>query len=137
MNKKDITVVNDIPDNYVPYTSEQIKGDSKTAFKAAMEILFAHSADVFTCIVDIIAEKYELEVDDIMKTIVSHPKYTGLSIHPVIRSLSYFNQEDCCAAEAPVEVPVECCERSTVITSSNKEVVKKVLKIVRKTPAKK
>jgi hypothetical protein len=117
MNKKDITVVNDTPDNYVPYTSEQIKGDSKTAFKAAMEILFAHSADVFTCIVDIIAEKYELEVDDIMKTIVSHPKYNGLSIHPVIRSLSYFNQEDCCAASAAP--------------------VKKVLKIVRKTPAKK
>ncbi len=121
MNKKDITVVNDIPDNYVPYTSEQIKGDSTFAFKAAMEILFAHSADVFTCIVDIIAEKYELEVDDIMKTIVSHPKYTGLSIHPVIRSLSYFNQDDCldsnCAASAAP--------------------VKKVLKIVRKTPAKK
>ncbi len=134
MNKKDITVVNDIPDNYVPYTSEQIKGDSKTAFKAAMEILFAHSADVFTCIVDIIAEKYELEVDDIMKTIVSHPKYTGLSIHPVIRSLSYFNQDDCLDKDSKgtASAVLDCCAADAA-----PEPVKKVLKIVRKTPAKK
>lgn len=112
MNKSDITVVDDIPDNYVPYTSEQIKDDSKTAFKAAMEILFAHSADVFTCIVDIIVEKYELDMEEVMKTIVSHPKYTGLSLHPVIRSLTYFNQQDVTPA-------------------------KKVLKIIRKVPAKK
>lgn len=113
MNKKDITVIDASPDNYVPYTPEQIKGDSKTAFKAAMEILFAHSADVFACVVDIIAEKYELDFDDMMQTIITHPKYTELSIHPVIRSLTYFNQQD-------VTPPA-----------------KKVLKIVRKVPAKK
>ena len=85
---------------YVPYAGDRIRGDSRIAFTAAMEILFSHTADVFECIVDIIAEKYELDAGDIMRTILDHPSYTNMNVHPVIKSLGYF-AEDARAAPAP------------------------------------
>ena len=107
-----ITVVNDAPAHYVPYTSERIRADHRVAFTAAMEVLFSHTADVFECIVDIIAEKYELDVGDMMQTILEHPSYQNMNVHPVIKSLGYF-------AEATPVAPVE-------------STTKKKIKIIRK-----
>jgi hypothetical protein len=89
-----IKVINDPPDDYIPYRAEKIKESCKTGFQAAMAVLFAHTADVFTCIVDIIADKYDLDAEEMINTIIKDPKYTSLSKHPVINSLTYFNQED-------------------------------------------
>lgn len=114
-----MNVIENLPANYVPYKPEHIKKSNTIAFKAAMEVLFAHTADVFSCIVDIIADKYELNPDDIMETVVNHPKYTSLSVHPVINSLSYFTADDlkpALAAPVAPEAP---------------EPVKKILKIKR------
>lgn len=119
-----MNVIENLPANYVPYKSEHIKKSNTIAFKAAMEVLFAHTADVFTCIVDIIADKYDLNADDIMETVVNHPKYTSLSVHPVINSLSYFTAEDLKPAPVTPETPV---------ASVASEPVKKILKIKRTT----
>lgn len=93
-----MNVIENLPAHYVPYNPEHIKKHNTIAFKAAMEVLFAHTADVFSCIVDIIADKYELNADDIMETVVNHPKYTSLTVHPVINSLSYFTADDAVTA---------------------------------------
>ena len=114
-----ITVVNNPPANYVPYSPRNIKQYNNIAFKAAMEVLFAHTADVFSCIVDIIADKYELDANQIIETVINHPKYTSLSVHPVINSLSYFTPDDAVSA-APA---------ASAATAS--EPVKKILKIKR------
>jgi hypothetical protein len=116
-----ITVVNNPPANYVPYSPRNIKQHNNIAFKAAMEVLFAHTADVFSCIVDIIADKYELDANQIIETVINHPKYTSLSVHPVINSLSYFTVDDAVSA---------ACEPA-VSAATVSEPVKKILKIKR------
>jgi hypothetical protein len=118
-----ITVVNNPPANYVPYSPRNIKQHNNIAFKAAMEVLFAHTADVFSCIVDIIADKYELDANHIIETVINHPQYTSLSVHPVINSLSYFTPDDAVSA---------ACEPA-VSAATDPEPVKKILKIKRVT----
>jgi hypothetical protein len=114
-----ITVVNNPPANYVPYSPRNIKQHNNIAFKAAMEVLFAHTADVFSCIVDIIADKYDLDANQIIETVINHPQYTSLSVHPVINSLSYFTPDDAVSA-APA-----------ASAATAPEPVKKILKIKR------
>jgi hypothetical protein len=116
-----ITVVNNPPANYVPYSPRNIKQHNNIAFKAAMEVLFAHTADVFSCIVDIIADKYELDANQIIETVIHHPQYTSLSVHPVINSLSYFTADDAVSA---------ACEPAPSAAIAS-EPVKKILKIKR------
>lgn len=117
-----ITVVNNPPANYVPYSPRNIKQHNNIAFKTAMEVLFAHTADVFSCIVDIIADKYELDANQIIETVINHPQYTSLSVHPVINSLSYFTADDLKPALAAPDAPV---------APVAPEPVKKILKIKR------
>lgn len=117
-----MNIIENLPANYVPYKPEHIKKHNTIAFKAAMEVLFAHTADVFSCIVDIIADKYELDANDIIETVIHHPQYTSLSVHPVINSLSYFTADD---ATATLKTD------DTVKPIAQEPTVKKILKIKR------
>ena len=120
-------VINNPPANYVPYTPRSIKQHNNIAFKAAMDILFAHTADIFTCIVDIIADKYELDANHIIETVINHPQYTSLSVHPVINSLSYFTADDASNTTLKTDNTVT----PAVSVATDQEPVKKILKIKR------
>lgn len=126
---KHVTVVQEDVDEYHPYTSEYISTDSKVAFGAAMEVLFAHVADVFTIIIDVIAEKYKLDTHEVMTTIISHPKYSNISKHPVINSLTYFTQDDVRRVNSKLE-PVTLDTNTT--NESEKTIKKRTVTIRRK-----
>jgi hypothetical protein len=85
-----ITVANSRPADYTPCEITS----PKAAMTASLHILFNHVADFHQLIVKIIAEKYEIPEDEILKTITEHPDYVNMTVHPIIQGLSYITQED-------------------------------------------
>jgi hypothetical protein len=67
------------------------------AYKATLEIMFCHMADMFEVVVDIIAEKYGHSKEEMIATVKTHPAFDTLRTHPVIDGLSYITE-----AEMPV-----------------------------------
>ena len=115
MSIKSITIDNKYSCEYEPH---EIK-DANTARVASIHLLFSHVADFHKLIVKIIAEKYNLNEDDIYSSIIEHPEYKNMTISPIICGLSHINQDDV----------------NKVITPKNEVIVPPVsqkLKIIRK-----
>ena len=64
------------------------------AFKAVIDVLNAHGADMFHVIIQVIANKYGHSFDEMLETITESPEYINMQIHPLLQSLSYFQQDD-------------------------------------------
>jgi len=64
------------------------------AFKAVVDVLNAHGADMFHVIIQVIANKYGHSFDEMLETITDSPEYINMKIHPLLQSLSYFQQDD-------------------------------------------
>lgn len=60
----------------------------KDALRATLLMLFKHVADVHVTIVEILAEKYNLKVDEIHDAITSDPRWTEMLTNPVISDLT-------------------------------------------------
>ncbi len=60
----------------------------KDALRATLLMLFKHVADVHITIVEILAEKYNLKVDEIHEAITSDPRWTEMLTNPVISDLT-------------------------------------------------
>jgi hypothetical protein len=71
---------------------------------AALHILLNHTADVFHAIVGAVSEHYKLDKDEMMTVILKHPKYTGVSVNPVLQDMGYLYKEIAPAARLPAEV---------------------------------
>jgi hypothetical protein len=71
------------------------------AFKASLEIMFCHMADMFNVVLDVLAEKYGHSKEEMLATLVAHPSYQSLPRHPVLDSLGYFGEADL-ALSAPL-----------------------------------
>jgi hypothetical protein len=77
----------------VPYANRNMTSP-KQAFRAVVDVLNAHSADMFHVIIQVISNKYGHSFDDMLETITNSPEYAALYSDPVIQSLSYFDQSD-------------------------------------------
>lgn len=60
----------------------------KDALQATLLMLFKHVADVHVTIVEIIAEKYDLQTDEIHKVITEDPRWTEMLRNPLITDLT-------------------------------------------------
>jgi hypothetical protein len=94
-------VIETVEGEYVPH---EVK-DARSGFKAALHIVLKHTADIFEAVVGIVAEKYELDQEEMLSMIVSHPKWSQLQMNPVLHDLGY-GLAPAAAVEAPVEAPV-------------------------------
>jgi hypothetical protein len=84
------------PATHTPYSSRDMSTASE-AYKATLEIMFCHMADMFEVVVDIIAEKYGHSKEEMIATVKTHPAFETLRTHPVIDGLNYITE-----AEMPV-----------------------------------
>ncbi len=64
------------------------------ALRASLLILFKHVADVHVTVVEIIAEKFNLNADEIHKTIVEDPRWNDMLVNPLIVDLTASVQEN-------------------------------------------
>jgi hypothetical protein len=62
--------------------------NSNDALRASLLMLFKHVADVHVTVVEIVAEKFNLKVDDIHQAIQEDPRWTELLVNPLITDLT-------------------------------------------------
>ncbi len=75
----------------------------RDAYSASPHMLFKHVADVHLLMVEIIAEKYNLDADEIIKTVQNDQRMKELQINPTLESLTYIEKKD-------IEKIVPCTE---------------------------
>jgi hypothetical protein len=62
--------------------------NTSDVLRASLLMLFKHVSDIHVTIVEIIAEKYGLSVEDIHKTITEDSRWSDIFVHPLISDLT-------------------------------------------------
>ena len=62
--------------------------DGRSVYAASLQMILKHVADFHITVVDIISEKYNIPVDEIMNTVTSDSRYTNMLVNPDIHTLS-------------------------------------------------
>jgi hypothetical protein len=83
LNKKNICIPVDI---------EIRDGDGCNAYALSLQMIFKHVADFHMTVVDIISEKYNIPVDEIMKTVTSDSRYKNMVVDKDLHRLSNVNE---------------------------------------------
>jgi hypothetical protein len=83
-----------------PYEPAPVK-DGRAAMRACLHMILKHTADMFVGIVEIVAEKYKIDPDEMMHVITEHPRYKEMHVDPVMHDLGYIVN----AAAAPAAAP--------------------------------
>jgi hypothetical protein len=83
LNKKNICIPVDI---------EIRDGDGCSAYALSLQMIFKHVADFHMTVVDIISEKYNIPVDEIMKTVTSDSRYKNMVVDKDLHRLSNVNE---------------------------------------------
>ena len=79
---------------YIPFSAEILAKHPSATLTAALNVLNCFTADMFLILVHIIAEKYGHNVDDVIATIKYDERWEQARSHPLVKSMTYFNQED-------------------------------------------
>jgi len=58
------------------------------ALRASLLMLFKHVADVHMTVVEIIAEKYHLDIEEIHNAVTVDPRWTEMLVNPIITNLT-------------------------------------------------
>ena len=96
-SKKSIKVTTALEGNlagYKPYCVEFMRKHPSSILKAAIHAINCHTADMFLIMVDILADKYSHNVDEMVNCIKIDERWLNALEHPLVKSMSYFDQED-------------------------------------------
>jgi hypothetical protein len=90
-----------------PYISQEIVGN-RSAYAACLHLVFQHTADVHITMMEILAEKYGLSVNDMIETVTKEARFKDMMINPALNGMGYFGPDTVeKVVEAPALVPVE------------------------------
>ncbi len=67
-----------------------MSSSAATAYKASLELMFAHVADIHTLMLKIIATKYGHSVEEMLETVRSDEEWNSIYLHPTLKALTYF-----------------------------------------------
>lgn len=62
--------------------------DGRSAYALSLQMIFRHVADFHMTVVDVISEKYNIPVDDIMNAVTSHSRYKNMVVDKDLHRLS-------------------------------------------------
>jgi hypothetical protein len=62
--------------------------DARDAYAESLKMILQHVADFHMTVVDIISEKYNIPVDEIMNTVTSDSRYANMPVDPKIYRLT-------------------------------------------------
>ncbi len=90
---KRVTIVNEPfyvnqEGNSVSFVPKEIK-TSRDAYGASLHMLFKHVADIHLTLLEILAEKYKLSIDEMLQTVQDDPRWKEIHVNPVINSCTY------------------------------------------------
>lgn len=107
---------------------------SRDAYAASLHILFQHIATFHLQVIELLAEKYNLDVEEIIGSIQTDPRFQELTNNPVIQSMGYFDRDGNCAhlatAAEPEKPEVKVVEVVAAATVDQKPPPKRI--VVRK-----
>jgi predicted component of type VI protein secretion system len=66
----------------------EVKSDARDAYAESLKMILQHVADFHITVVDIISEKYNIPVDEIMNTVTSDSRYANMLVDPKIHRLT-------------------------------------------------
>lgn len=95
----------------------EVKTDARDAYAESLKMILQHVADFHITVVDIISEKYNIPVDEIMKTVTSDSRYTNMLVDPKIHRLTSLN---------PNQNQVELTEKMITTPATKKPTEKKI-----------
>jgi hypothetical protein len=81
-------------EDYKPFSREFLERNPSAILKATMDIISCHTADAFSAVLSILCDKYGHDLDEVIETIKAHDTWKALQTHPLIKSLTYFNEDD-------------------------------------------
>ena len=99
----------------------EVKANARDAYTESLKMILQHVADFHMTVVDIISEKYNIPVDEIMNTITSDSRYTNMVVDPKIHHLTSLNP-------TPNENQVETSTTTTTIKTTPIETITPVMK---------
>ncbi len=100
-----------------PYISHEIVGN-RSAYAACLHLVFQHTADVHITMMEILAEKYGLSVNDMIETVTKEARFKDMMINPALNGMGYFGPDTVQqVVEAPALVPVEDTDMEMVTQS--------------------
>ena len=102
----------------------EVKTGACDAYTESLKMILQHVADFHMTVVDIISEKYNIPVDEIMNTVTSDSRYTNMLVDPKIHRLTSLNpnQNQVDLTETIITTPTI---RATPITQLAAAVTKK------------
>ena len=72
----------------------EVQVDARDAYAESLKMILQHVADFHTTVVDIISEKYNIPVDEIMNTVTSDSRYTNMVVDPKIHHFTAALNQD-------------------------------------------
>ena len=114
----------------------EVKSTSKDACDAyaeSLKMILQHVADFHMTVVDIISEKYNIPVDEIMKTVTSDSRYANMLVDPKIHRLtSSSNQNQVEITETKATTPTITATPVTQSAAATKNPIPKKIRIKQK-----
>ena len=116
---KSLTVVNEpvfvAKDGSVQeYIPKEIVG-YREAYAASLHLVFKHVADFHTAMLEIIAEKYGHDVDELVKVVQEDSRIKDMTVNPVISGLNIITQKDVPAVAMVEPVVAEAPKKKLIV----------------------
>ena len=106
--KKTITLVKEPVTLADGSTFVPIKVESSSdVLRTSLLMMFKHVADIHISLVEIVAEKFNLKIEDIHKAINEDPRWAAMFVHPLITDLTATLDEHSVPAPAPAPAPAK------------------------------
>jgi hypothetical protein len=111
------------------YIPREIVGH-RDAYAASLHLLFKHVADFHVLMIEILAEKYNLSADEMVRVCHEDERFQKMVVNPTIHAMSYFDEEDAAkkvAVVAAVAEPVVAAAEEKPVVTKKRPVIKKAV----------
>lgn len=91
---------------HIHYHAKTMETSADACYKASLELIFAHVADIHMIILKVLSTKYGHSIEEMLETVTQSPEWKNIYLHPVLKTLVYFENlttpdEPAVAATAP------------------------------------
>ena len=107
--------------------------NARDAYAESLKMILQHVADFHMTVVDIISEKYNIPVDEIMNTVTSDSRYTNMLVDPKIHHLTSSSSSN----QNHVVKPTETKATTTTTTTITPTPITQLAAAVTKKPTEK
>ena len=98
----------------------KVNESAAAAYTESLKIILKHVADFHITVVDIISQKYNIPVDEIMNTVTSDSRYTNMLVDPKIHHLTS-NEVKTTILDVALE-QAQAPAKKTIVKTSEKKI---------------